>query len=304
MTIEQIGTKAEHGGTEQIITSATFVSGLAPLTFMSGFAEIDLDLRTGKVELLKFVSVADCGRVINPTLARVQAEGGILMGIGLALFEEVHYGENGKLQTDSFMQYKIPCREDLPADCIEVSFAESEEPSGPYGLSPSRGVRTYRGAGNCQRAVQCRRNPHAPAALYTRKNSKGDTRRVARSLPAVKPPGGSFWPGQTVYAVCPGVFYPARLPLPGLAQLAQLVAVSQKAVRLPAQGQGLLLPRSSTACCRRATQADSAASADARASLLTGSLNRRFSARSCTPRRSAGPRSAPPGRLPRPAGPA
>ena len=55
------------------------------------------------------------------------------MGIGLALFEEVHYGENGKLQTDSFMQYKIPCREDLPADCIEVSFAESEEPSGPYG---------------------------------------------------------------------------------------------------------------------------------------------------------------------------
>ena len=133
VTIEQIGTKAEHGGTEQIITSATFVSGLAPLTFMSGFAEIDLDLRTGKVELLKFVSVADCGRVINPTLARVQAEGGILMGIGLALFEEVHYGENGKLQTDSFMQYKIPCREDLPADCIEVSFAESEEPSGPYG---------------------------------------------------------------------------------------------------------------------------------------------------------------------------
>ena len=110
VTIEQIGTKAEHGGTEQIITSATFVSGLAPLTFMSGFAEIDLDLRTGKVELLKFVSVADCGRVINPTLARVQAEGGILMGIGLALFEEVHYGENGKLQTDSFMQYKIPCR--------------------------------------------------------------------------------------------------------------------------------------------------------------------------------------------------
>ena len=81
VSIEAIGTKAEGGGTQQILSTATYISGLAPLTFMSGFAEIDLDPETGKLQLLRFVSVADCGKVLNPALARVQAEGGVLMGI-------------------------------------------------------------------------------------------------------------------------------------------------------------------------------------------------------------------------------
>ena len=121
------------GGTQQILSTATYISGLAPLTFMSGFAEIDLDPETGKLQLLRFVSVADCGKVLNPALARVQAEGGVLMGIGMALYENVHYNADGKLLTDSFLQYKIPGREDLPPGCIQVDFAESDEPSGPYG---------------------------------------------------------------------------------------------------------------------------------------------------------------------------
>ena len=86
VSIEAIGTKAEGGGTQQILSTATYISGLAPLTFMSGFAEIDLDPETGKLQLLRFVSVADCGKVLNPALARVQAEGGVLMGIGMALY--------------------------------------------------------------------------------------------------------------------------------------------------------------------------------------------------------------------------
>lgn len=121
------------GGREPIQASGSHTSALAPLTCMSGFAEIELDLQTGRVELLKFVSVADCGRIVNPPLARVQAEGGIMMGIGMALYEDVHFSDRGKLQTDSFMQYKIPCREDVPPDCIQVEFAQSSEPSGPYG---------------------------------------------------------------------------------------------------------------------------------------------------------------------------
>lgn len=133
VTIEVIGAKAEGAGTEEIISTATYVSGLAPLTFMSGFAEIDLDPETGKIKLLHYVSVADCGKVLNPALARVQVEGGVMMGIGMALYENVHYNSVGKLLTDSFMQYKIPCREDLAPGCIQVDFAESEEPSGPYG---------------------------------------------------------------------------------------------------------------------------------------------------------------------------
>lgn len=133
VSLEQLGSISEGGAADQLIASATYSSMLAPLTFMSGFAEIELDIRTGKIKLLRFVSVADCGKVINPSLARVQAEGGIMMGIGMALFEEVHRSETGRLETDSFMQYKIPCREDVPPDCIQVEFVESEEPSGPYG---------------------------------------------------------------------------------------------------------------------------------------------------------------------------
>ena len=126
---------AETGRCERgpLLVSGSCVSALAPLTCMSGFAEIELDLKTGRIELLKFVSVADCGTVLNPALARVQAEGGIMMGIGLALYEDVHFSDQGKLQTNSFMQYKIPCREDVLTDCIQVEFAESSEPSGPYG---------------------------------------------------------------------------------------------------------------------------------------------------------------------------
>jgi CO/xanthine dehydrogenase Mo-binding subunit len=73
----------------------------------------------------------DCGTVINRNLARLQAEGGIAQGIGMALFEDVQYDGKGRLQTNSFMQYKIPCRKDVGQ--IIVDFEESYEPSGPFG---------------------------------------------------------------------------------------------------------------------------------------------------------------------------
>ena len=55
----------------------------------------------------------DCGTFINPKLARIQAEGGIVQGIGMALFEEIKETKKGKLITNSMMQYKIPCRMDI-----------------------------------------------------------------------------------------------------------------------------------------------------------------------------------------------
>jgi len=77
------------------------------------------------------VAVVDCGTVINPNLARIQAEGGIAQGIGMALYEEVSYNDLGKMATNSFMQYKIPCRKDVGK--IRIAFEESFEPSGPFG---------------------------------------------------------------------------------------------------------------------------------------------------------------------------
>lgn len=119
------------GGKRQLIGYATHGSEISPPPFMSGFAEVEVDKETGKVELINYVSVIDCGKVINPKLATIQAEGGIAQGIGLALFEEVKYTKNGKLSTDSFMQYKIPTRKDFGD--IKIEFEESYEPTGPFG---------------------------------------------------------------------------------------------------------------------------------------------------------------------------
>ena len=111
-------------------TGSYATSDVAP-PFVSGFAEVEVDIETGKVELIDFVSVIDCGTVINPKLARIQAEGGIVQGIGMALFEEVKETKHGKLITNSFMQYKIPCRMDI--NNITVDFADGYDATGPYG---------------------------------------------------------------------------------------------------------------------------------------------------------------------------
>ncbi len=118
-------------GKQQLAGIATYGSPVSPPPFVAGFAEVEVDRETGKVNLIDFVAVVDCGTVINPNLARVQAEGGIVQGIGMALFEEVRYDHRGNLQTNSFMQYKIPCRKDIGG--IRVAFEESFEPTGPFG---------------------------------------------------------------------------------------------------------------------------------------------------------------------------
>lgn len=118
-------------GKLQLVGQGTYGSPISPPPFIAGFAEVEVDQETGKVQLLDYVAVVDCGTVINPKLARIQVEGGIVQGIGLAMYEEVRYGEKGNLHTNSFMQYKIPCRKDIGN--LQVAFEESFEPTGPFG---------------------------------------------------------------------------------------------------------------------------------------------------------------------------
>ena len=113
---------------EETVTKSTPVS---PPPFMVGVAEIELDKLTGEVRVIEFNSVVDCGTPINPNLARVQAEGGILQGIGMALTENVTYNKYGKLAENSLMQYKIPTRWDIGH--INVEFESSYEGTGPFG---------------------------------------------------------------------------------------------------------------------------------------------------------------------------
>lgn len=118
-------------GKQQLTGSSTWGSPISPPPFIAGFAEVEVDTETGKVDLIDYVAVVDCGTVINPQLARIQAEGGLVQGIGMALYEDVRYDAKGGMQTHSFMQYKIPCRKDIGS--IRVAFEESYEPTGPFG---------------------------------------------------------------------------------------------------------------------------------------------------------------------------
>ncbi|MCL5290346.1 MAG: xanthine dehydrogenase family protein molybdopterin-binding subunit [Bacillota bacterium] len=118
-------------GKQQLVGTATYGSDVSPPPFIAGFAEVEVDKETGKVDLLDYVAVVDCGTVINSNLARIQVEGGIVQGIGMALYEDVRYDQKGNLLTNSFMQYKIPCRKDIGT--VRVAFEESFEPTGPFG---------------------------------------------------------------------------------------------------------------------------------------------------------------------------
>ena len=98
---------------------------------MAGAAEVDIDPETGEVRVVDYCAAVDCGTVVNPNLARVQTEGGIAQGIGMALYEDVRMTDRGRMMSNSFMQYKIPTRLDVPS--IRVEFEQSYEPTGPFG---------------------------------------------------------------------------------------------------------------------------------------------------------------------------
>lgn len=118
-------------GRNQLIGTGTFGGDTSPPPFIAGFAEVEVDKETGKVTLIDYVATVDCGTVINPNLARIQVEGGIVNGIGLAMYEEVVYSEKGEHFSNTFMQYKVPCRKDIGK--LTVDFVSSYEPTGPFG---------------------------------------------------------------------------------------------------------------------------------------------------------------------------
>lgn len=127
----EIGNKVMCNNEDALSASEAFSSPVSPPPFMVGMAEVEVDKETGEVELLDYVAVVDCGTPVNPNLARVQTEGGIAQGIGMALYEDVVYNKKGKNYSNSFMQYKIPSR--LDVGNIRVEFESSYEPSGPFG---------------------------------------------------------------------------------------------------------------------------------------------------------------------------
>lgn len=126
-----IATKSMAFNTISAQTTVSHSSPVSPPPYMVGMVEIELDKETGKVDVLDYVAVVDCGTPINPNLARIQVEGGLVQGIGMALYENITYGATGKLIENSLMQYKIPTRLDMGH--LQVEFESSYEPTGPFG---------------------------------------------------------------------------------------------------------------------------------------------------------------------------
>lgn len=131
LSIQKIATKSQCGNNISLDVTETHFSPVSPPPFMVTMVEIELDRLTGEVKLLDTKAVVDSGTLLNPAIARVQAEGGLAQAIGHTLTENLNYTKTGALIENSFMQYKIPTRLDVGR--IQVEFEHTFEPTGPFG---------------------------------------------------------------------------------------------------------------------------------------------------------------------------
>ena len=96
------------------------------------FADVEVDIKTGKVKILNILNVHDSGHILNPLLASGQVEGGMGMAVAYALAEELRYDEKtGAPLNNNLLDYKMPTSMDLPD--LDTLFVEEDDPMGPYG---------------------------------------------------------------------------------------------------------------------------------------------------------------------------
>lgn len=131
VSLSEIATASMCGNDISLTVTNTHTSPISPPPFMVGAAEVEVDLETGECKVIEYDACVDCGTPVNPNLARIQAEGGILQGIGMTLSENITYSNRGNLYENSFLQYKIPSRMDIGH--LRVEFECSYENAGPFG---------------------------------------------------------------------------------------------------------------------------------------------------------------------------
>jgi CO/xanthine dehydrogenase Mo-binding subunit len=132
ITYEEVATSATYNRDQyQIQAQASYTCQQSPPPFIAQFAEVEVDTKTGRVEVVRFVSAADCGRPINPVLAEGQIEGAVVNGLSYALWEDYRYDENGRMTNPRFWDYRIFTARDIPE--LQTILVQSEEPTGPFG---------------------------------------------------------------------------------------------------------------------------------------------------------------------------
>jgi len=131
-TFEQVAIRSLYEEDQhQIQAVASHITHQSPPPFSAHFAEVEVDIETGDVRVVKYVAAVDCGVAINPRLAEGQTEGGVLNGISHTLTEEYHFDEKGRMLNPDFNNYKIYSTRDLPE--LTTILVDAPEPSGPFG---------------------------------------------------------------------------------------------------------------------------------------------------------------------------
>lgn len=133
LTMEALATEALYSLERSVHITAEATSHCKENTFASGacFAEVEVDMPLGKVEVLKIINVHDSGILMNPKLAEAQVHGGMSMGLGYGLSEELMYDAKGKPLNNNLLDYKLPTAMDTPE--LDVQFIELQDPTGPFG---------------------------------------------------------------------------------------------------------------------------------------------------------------------------
>jgi putative selenate reductase molybdopterin-binding subunit len=131
MTIAEAAMFALYEAKIQPMATASHMSNDSPPPFAAQFAEVEVDIETGQVHLVKLVSAVDCGTPIHPKLAEGQVEGAVAQALGYALFEEVLLDRTGKVLNPNFLDYKIASSLDVPE--MVTILVPTDEPSGPFG---------------------------------------------------------------------------------------------------------------------------------------------------------------------------
>jgi len=131
-TLEEVALHSLHQADQhQIMATASHMSYESPPPFAAQYAEVEVDVETGQVEVKRLVFAVDCGTVINPATASGQVEGGLIQALGYTLCEEMVYDSAGRLLTTDLRDYKIFAADEVPE--MGVILVQTYEPSGPYG---------------------------------------------------------------------------------------------------------------------------------------------------------------------------
>ncbi len=133
LSVSELALEAFYSLDKSVHITAEETNHCKDNTFSSGvcFTEIEVDMPLGKIKVLNIIQVHDSGILINPKLAQAQVHGGMSMGLGYGLSEELLYNEKGKPLNDNLLDYKLPTSMDTPD--LHVDFVELSDPSGPFG---------------------------------------------------------------------------------------------------------------------------------------------------------------------------